>query len=56
MVSDPLNMFDVAPNADGAAALILTRPDLLPPGYPAPAGAHRRLERGDRHPGAARPA
>ena len=30
MVSDPLNMFDVAPNADGAAALILTRRDLLP--------------------------
>jgi acetyl-CoA C-acetyltransferase len=29
-VSDPLNMFDVAPNADGAAALILTRADLLP--------------------------
>ena len=26
MVSDPLNMFDVAPNADGAAALLLTRP------------------------------
>ena len=34
LVSDPLNMFDVAPNADGAAALILTRPSLLPPGYP----------------------
>ena len=33
-VSDPLNMFDVAPNADGAAALILTRPQLLPPGFP----------------------
>src|ERR1041385_2722331 len=30
MVSDPLNMFDMAPNADGAAALILTRRDLLP--------------------------
>lgn len=29
-VSEPLNMFDVAPNADGAAALLLTRPDLLP--------------------------
>jgi acetyl-CoA C-acetyltransferase len=29
-VSDPLNMFDVAPNADGAAALILTRGELLP--------------------------
>lgn len=30
IVSDPLNMFDVAPNADGAAALVLTHPDLLP--------------------------
>ena len=30
MVSDPINMFDMAPNADGAAALVLTRLDLLP--------------------------
>jgi acetyl-CoA C-acetyltransferase len=30
MVSDPINMFDMAPNADGAAALVLTRPDMLP--------------------------
>jgi len=30
LVSDPLNMFDMAPNADGAAALVLTRRDLLP--------------------------
>jgi acetyl-CoA C-acetyltransferase len=30
MVSDPLNLFDIAPNADGAAALVLTRRDLLP--------------------------
>jgi len=30
MVSDPLNLFDMAPFADGAAALILTRPDVLP--------------------------
>ncbi len=30
MVSAPLNMFDAAPPADGAAALILTRPELLP--------------------------
>jgi acetyl-CoA C-acetyltransferase len=30
MVNDPLNMFDVAPDADGAAAVILTRLDLLP--------------------------
>jgi acetyl-CoA C-acetyltransferase len=34
MVSDPLNMFDMAPNADGAAALVLTRPKLLPPDGP----------------------
>ena len=35
-VSDPLNLFDVAPNADGAAALLLTRRELLPenPGRP----------------------
>jgi len=30
MVSDPLNMFDMAPNADGAAAVILTQRELLP--------------------------
>lgn len=36
MVSDPVNLFDVAPNADGAAALVLARADLLPPGYPHP--------------------
>ena len=30
MVSDPVNMFDIAPLADGAAALILTRRALLP--------------------------
>ncbi len=36
MVSEPLNLFDVAPDADGAAALILTRPDLLPPNIPNP--------------------
>jgi len=30
MVCDPLNMFDNAPDGDGAAALILTRPELLP--------------------------
>lgn len=33
MVSDPINMFDMAPNADGAAAVVLTRRDLLPTGY-----------------------
>ena len=36
MVSDPLNMFDVAPNADGAAAVLLTRRELLPAGFPNP--------------------
>ncbi len=36
MVSDPLNMFDMAPNADGAAAVVLTRQDLLPSNYPYP--------------------
>jgi acetyl-CoA C-acetyltransferase len=35
MVSEPLNMFDLAPNADGAAALVLTRRDLLPADWPA---------------------
>jgi acetyl-CoA C-acetyltransferase len=35
-VSDPLNMFDVAPNADGAAALLLTRRELLPKDFPHP--------------------
>src|SRR5215216_2458686 len=36
LVSDPINIFDMAPNADGAAALILTRRDLLPSKYPHP--------------------
>jgi acetyl-CoA C-acetyltransferase len=36
MVSDSLNMFDMAPNADGAAALVLTRRDLLPSDHPNP--------------------
>ncbi|MEJ2511674.1 MAG: beta-ketoacyl synthase N-terminal-like domain-containing protein [Anaerolineales bacterium] len=30
MVSEPLNLFDIAPGADGAAAVVLTRPELLP--------------------------
>ncbi len=30
MVSEPVNMFDAAPNADGAAAVLLVRRDLLP--------------------------
>ena len=33
---EPLNMFDIAPNADGAAALVLTRRDLLPSDVPNP--------------------
>jgi acetyl-CoA C-acetyltransferase len=33
-VSDPLNLFDIAPNADGAAAIVLTRSDLLPKDFP----------------------
>jgi acetyl-CoA C-acetyltransferase len=36
MVSDPLNMFDIAPNADGAAALVLTRRELLPSNWNGP--------------------
>jgi len=33
LTNAPLNLFDAAPYADGAAALILTRRDLLPPDY-----------------------
>jgi acetyl-CoA C-acetyltransferase len=36
MVSDPLNMFDIAPNADGAAAVVLTRRRLLPSNWKRP--------------------
>jgi acetyl-CoA C-acetyltransferase len=36
MVSDPLNLMDVAPFADGAAAVMLTRSDLLPAAYQSP--------------------
>jgi acetyl-CoA C-acetyltransferase len=36
MVSDPINMFDMAPNADGAAALVLTRRELLPSNWNGP--------------------
>lgn len=35
-VSDPLNLFDMAPHADGAAALVLTRPEFLPRGWDRP--------------------
>lgn len=36
MVSEPLNMFDISPNADGAAALVLTRRELLPKDFTHP--------------------
>lgn len=36
MVCEPLNLFDIAPNADGAAALVLARRDRLPADYPHP--------------------
>lgn len=36
LVSDPLNLFDIAPNADGAAAIILTRRELLPKDFSHP--------------------
>ena len=36
-VSDPLNMFDIAPPADGAAAVILTLQEMLPANYTHPA-------------------
>lgn len=32
IISEPLNQFDIAPNADGAAAIMLTRRELLPAG------------------------
>lgn len=34
IVSEPLNLLDIAPTADGAAAVILTRAKNLPPNYP----------------------
>jgi acetyl-CoA C-acetyltransferase len=36
MVCEPLNLFDIAPNADGAAAVLLTRRELLPKNSPRP--------------------
>ncbi len=36
MVCDPINLFDMAPHADGAAAVLLTRCDRLPIDYPYP--------------------
>ncbi|NJD59782.1 MAG: thiolase domain-containing protein [Anaerolineae bacterium] len=35
-LSDPLTLFDTAPVADGAAAVLLTLPELLPTGYAQP--------------------
>jgi acetyl-CoA C-acetyltransferase len=35
-ISDPLNLYDQSPMADGAAALLLTRRDLLPANNPQP--------------------
>jgi acetyl-CoA C-acetyltransferase len=35
-ISEPLNMFDVAPGADGSAALLLTRSDMLPSSFQHP--------------------
>jgi acetyl-CoA C-acetyltransferase len=35
-INDPLNLYDAAPYADGAAAIILTRRDLLPKDCPYP--------------------
>jgi acetyl-CoA C-acetyltransferase len=35
-ISDPLTIFDTAPVADGAAAVILTSAEFLPPGYSQP--------------------
>lgn len=36
MVCEPLNMFDIAPEADGSAAIVLTRPELLPASFSHP--------------------
>jgi acetyl-CoA C-acetyltransferase len=36
MVSDPLNLMDVSPYADGAAAVLLTRSDRIPADFPHP--------------------
>ncbi len=36
VINDPLNQFDIAPNADGAAAVVLTRAEMLAKDYPRP--------------------
>src|SRR5919108_1675604 len=43
MVSDPINMFDMAPNADGAAAVVLTRRELYHPRRGLPSNFHHPL-------------
>jgi acetyl-CoA C-acetyltransferase len=43
IVSDPLNMFDIAPNADGAAALVLTRRELYHSQGGLPSNGHGTL-------------
>ena len=55
MISDPLNLFDMGPYADGAAAVLLTARDTGSGRTAACAGARQRFECGDRYPGAARP-
>ncbi len=36
MLADPVSMFDMAPYADGAAAVVITRADLIPSSFPHP--------------------
>jgi acetyl-CoA C-acetyltransferase len=36
MVSEPVNLFDAAPNGDGAAALLMTKASVLPDTFPYP--------------------
>jgi acetyl-CoA C-acetyltransferase len=36
IVSEPLNIFDIAPNVDGAAAVLITRRELIPSKFPHP--------------------
>lgn len=56
MVSEPVNLFDVAPVADGAASVLLTRRDLLPKDFAHPlvkiagsSGSSDTLALHDRH-------
>ncbi|MGE5220964.1 MAG: thiolase C-terminal domain-containing protein [Omnitrophica WOR_2 bacterium] len=36
MVSAPINLFDAAPNGDGSASVVLTRPEILPASFSHP--------------------